>query len=138
MSSTANTNGVYGDVTYEVCNVFGEPNKNSLFGNCDVSDLCEETFDTEHNRARQRWNFDVMTDKPIAKTSYRTLDWYAMEDDDASLDNSYFCGSSMRSSALRTSVSSSTSSTTTSLYEDSCFDDQETKENDLNKSDSNS
>ena len=103
-----------------------------------MSDLCEETFNKEHHRARTRWNFDVITDKPVEKSN-RTIEWYTL-DDDTTLENSYFCGiSSTRSSGLRNSVSStssSTSSTSTSLYDDNCFD--EAAENTGKETDSNS
>ena len=102
-----------------------------------VSDLCEETFSHEHHRTRQRWNFDIVTDKPVEKCAYPTLDYLPEQ---LPFENAYFCRPS-RSSDIRNSSCWSSSANSTegaSSWDDYDVSKDVIANSDSNKSDTNS
>lgn len=137
MTTTAKKDQLYEEIKVDDIDVFGEPTEDMLFGNCDVSDLCEETFSHEHHRTRQRWNFDIVTDKPVEKCAYPTLDYLPEQ---LPFENSYFCRPS-RSSDIRNSSCSSSSANSTeggSSWDDYDVAKDVIANSDSNKSDTNS
>ena len=65
MTTAVNKSDNY-DVSYEVCNVFGEPNMNSLFGNCDgtrFSNLSRFFFERENTNFPEFCKFSRKAEK---------------------------------------------------------------------------